>query len=202
MRNFEQNANSLDKLLMLIGSVVGGAVSLMVISKAPPVQAVVICGLVTACLAIACTELTKPSLWWTAVGSIAGILIGTSAALSESLAEAHAPLEFQVRLTTVGLLSLAGLIAGMLLGRKIHNPHVPSLKTFLSTLGALTTGIFAVTVTLKFIFEGLEAARSLSSRLSTSSTILITVLVVPGVIGYLLTERRTAVKRSETNESK
>lgn len=89
----------------------------------------------------------------------------------------------------------------MLLGRKIHSPHVPSLKTFLSTLGALTTGIFAVTVTIKFIFEGLEAARSLSSRLSTSSTILITTLVVPGVIGYLLTEHRTAVKRSGTSES-
>jgi hypothetical protein len=201
MRNFEQNANSLDKLLMFIGSVAGGAVSLIVISNAPLVQAAVVCGLVTAGLAIACTQIAKPMLWWTVVGAIAGIIIGTSAVLSESLAEAHAPLEFQVRLTIVGLQGLAGFIAGMLLGRKIHNPHVPSLKTFLSRLGALTTGIFAVTVTIKFIFAGLEAARSLSSRLSTSSTILITVFVVPGVIGYLLTERRTDIKRSQTNAS-
>jgi hypothetical protein len=165
------------------------------------VQAVIACGLVTAGLAIACTQIAKPTLWWTAVGSIAGIIIGTSTVLSEFLADTHASLEFQVRCTLAGLQGLAGLIAGMLLGRKIHNPHVPPLKTFLSRSGALTAGIFAVTVTIKFIFAGLEAARSLSSRLSTSSTILITILVVPGVIGYLLTERRTDVKRSETSES-
>jgi MFS family permease len=200
MRNFEQNANSLDKLLMLVGSVVGGAVSVMLIKNAPLEQATIACGLVTAGLAIACSQLTKPMLWWTAVGAIAGITIGTSAVLSESLAQTHTLLEFRVRLTIVGSEGLAGFIAGMLLGRRIHNPHVPSLKTFLSTLGALTAGIFAVNVTAKFIFAGLEEARSYSSRLSTSTTIFITALVVPGLIGYLLTERRTNVKRSETSE--
>jgi hypothetical protein len=193
MRNFEQNATSTDKLLMAFGSVVGGTVSLMVIRALPLVQAAIVCSLFTACLAFACAQLTKPSLWWTAVGAIAGIIIGTSAVLSDSLE--GAPLEFRVRLTIVGLEALAGFIGGMLLGRKIHNPHVPSLKTFLSTLGALTTGVFAVTVTLKFIFAGLEEARSLSSRLSTSTTMLITTFVIPGAIGYLLTERRSNVER-------
>lgn len=193
MQNFEQNANSLDKLLMFIGSVAGGTVSLMLIRNAPPEQASVVCSFVIAGLVIVCTQVTKPSLWWTAVGAIAGIIIGTSAVLSNSLEVA--PLEFRVRLTIVGLEALAGFIAGMLLGRKIHNPHVPSLKTFLSTLGALTTGVFAVTVTLKFIFAGLEEARSLSSRLSTSTTMLITTFVIPGAIGYLLTERRTNVEK-------
>lgn len=95
----------------------------------------------------------------------------------------------------VGLQGLAGFIAGMLLGRKIHNPHVPSLRTFLSRLSALTAGIFAVNVTAKFIFAGLEAARSYSSRLSTSTTIFVTALVIPGLIGYLLTERQTNITR-------
>jgi|GEM_PF-5475603 len=54
-----------------------------------------------------------------------------------------------------GLQSIAGLIAGILLGRKIHQAHVPSLKSFLSGLSALTAGIFAVDVTIKFISQSL-----------------------------------------------
>ncbi|PSB16146.1 hypothetical protein C7B61_02335 [filamentous cyanobacterium CCP1] len=195
MQNFEQNATSIDKLLMVFGSVAGGSVALMVIRSAPPVQAAIACSFVTACLAFACTQLTKPSLWWTALGAIAGIIIGDSAVLSESLADAQAPLEFRVRLIIVGLQGLAGFVAGMLLGRKIHNPHVPSLRTFLSRLSALTAGLFAVNVTAEFIVAGLEEARSYSSRLSTSTTIFVTALVIPGVIGYLLTDRRSNVER-------
>ncbi|HEY9660254.1 MAG TPA: hypothetical protein V6C65_17485 [Allocoleopsis sp.] len=194
MQNFEQNATSIDKLLMVFGSVVGGTVSLMVIRTIPPVQAAIVCSFVTACLAFACSQLTKPSLWWTALGAIAGVIIGTSAVLSESQADATPP-EFQVRLVMVGSQNLAGFIAGVLLGRKNHTSHVPSLRTFLSRLSALTAGIFAINVTAKFILAGLEAARSYSSRLSTSTTIFITALIVPGLIGYLLTERRTNVER-------
>ena len=195
MQNFEQNATSIDKLLMVFGSVAGGVISLTVIRSAPPVQAAIVCSLFTACLAFACAQLTKPSLWWTAVGAIAGVIIGTSAVLSESLADAEAPLEFRARLLIVGLQGLAGFIAGMVLGRKIHNPHVPSLRTFLSRLSALTAGLFAVNVTAEFIITGLEEARSYSSRLSTSTTIFVTALAIPGIIGYLLTDRRSNVER-------
>jgi hypothetical protein len=201
MQNFQQNATSRDKLLMLLGSVVGGAVALMVIREAPPEQAAVVCSLATAVLAIACTQLHKPALWWMAVGAIAGIIIGTSAAISDAAADAQTPpLAFQVRCTIVGLQGGAGFIAGMLLGRQIHNPHVPSLRTFLSTLGALTTGIFAVSVTIEFMFAGLEEARTFSGKLSISTTMLITALTIPGAIGYLLVERRAEVKRSKTHE--
>ncbi|WP_416674832.1 hypothetical protein [Egbenema bharatensis] len=193
MQNFEQNATSTDKLLMVFGSVAGGTVSLLVIRALPPVPAAIVCSLVAACLAVACTLLTKPSLWWTAVGAIAGVIIGTSAVLSES--QADAPPEFQVRLLMLGLQGVAGFIAGMLLGRKLHNPHVPPLRMFLFRVSALTTGIFAVNVTAEFIVAGLEEARSYSSRLSTSTTIFITTLVIPGIIGYLLTERRSNVER-------
>jgi uncharacterized MnhB-related membrane protein len=193
MQNFEKNATSMDKLLMVFGSVAGGFIALMVIRALPPVQAAIVCSLVSACLAFACTLLTKPSLWWTTVGAIAGVIIGTSAVLSES--QADAPPELQVRLTIVGVQGVAGFIAGMLLGRKLHNPHVPPLRMFLLRVSALTTGLFAVNVTAEFIVAGLEEARSYSSRLSTSTTIFITTLVIPGVIGYLLTERRSNVER-------
>jgi MFS family permease len=201
MEDFQQNATSLDKLLMLISSVVGGAVSSTVIREASPEQAAVVCSLATAVLVIACTQLHRPALWWTAVGAIAGIIIGTSASISDAAAEAETPpLEFRVRCTIAGFQAGAGFITGMLLGRKIHNPHVPSLRTFLSTLGALTTGIYAVNITLRYIVAGLEAAQSLSGRLSISSTMLITALVIPGVVGYLLVERRAEVRQSETSE--
>jgi hypothetical protein len=194
MQNFEQKATVTEKLLMGFGSVVGGAVSLMVISALPSVQAAIFCSLFLAGLAFASTQLTKPSLWWTTIGAIAGVIIGTSAVLASARAEVG-PLEFQTRLLMVGLPGVSGFIAGMLLGRKIHNPHVPSLKTFLSRLSALTIGIFAINVTAEFIFAGLEEARSYSSRLSTSTTIFITSLVIPGLLGYLLTERRNNVER-------
>lgn len=194
MQNFEQKATVTEKLLMGFGSVVGGAVSLMVISALPSVQAAIFCSLFLAGLAFASTQLTKPSLWWTTIGAIAGVIIGTSAVLASARAEVG-PLEFQTRLLMVGLPGVSGFIAGMLLGRKIHNPHIPSLKTFLSRLSALTIGIFAINVTAEFIFAGLEEARSYSSRLSTSTTIFITSLVIPGLLGYLLTERRNNVER-------
>jgi hypothetical protein len=194
MQNFEQQATVTEKLLMGFGSVVGGAVSLMVISALPSVQAAIFCSLFLAGLAFASTQLTKPSLWWTTIGAIAGVIIGTSAVLASARAEVG-PLEFQTRLLMVGLPGVSGFIAGMLLGRKIHNPHVPSLKTFLSRLSALTIGIFAINVTAEFIFAGLEEARSYSSRLSTSTTIFITSLVIPGLLGYWLTERRIDAER-------
>jgi MFS family permease len=201
MEDFQPNTMSPNKLLISIGSVVGGAVSSTVIREAPPEQAAVICSVTTAVLVIACTQLHRPALWWTAVGAIAGIIIGTSASISDAAAEAQTPpLEFRVRCTIAGFQGGAGFISGMLLGRKIHNPDVPSLRTFLSTLGALTTGIYAIDITLRYIVAGLEAAQSLSDRLSISSTMLITTLVLPGVVGYLLVQSGTEISQSETRE--
>jgi hypothetical protein len=67
-------------------------------------------------------------------------------------------------------------------------------------LGALTTGIFAVSVTIEFMFAGLEEARAFSGKLSISTTMLITALAIPGMVGYLLVGRRAEVRRSQTRE--
>jgi hypothetical protein len=120
--------------------------------------------------------------------------------LAESLAEKKDPLELNLRLTFVAFQSIAGLIAEVLLGRKIHQAHLPTLKEFLSSLSALTVGLFAVVVTQRFIIDGLEPARTLSSRLSATTTILSTLLALPGAIGYLLAERQTkATNRSQSD---
>jgi hypothetical protein len=197
MQNFEQNASTSDRLMMAFGSAAGGALALLMIRAASPVQAMIVCSLVTACLTVVCTQLNKPLLWWAMVGAIVGINIGTSWVVSEvvRVRDVQTLFDFRFRLLLVGVQGLAGFIAGMLLGRKIHNPHVPPLKTFLSRLGALTVGTYATIVTIEYVVHGLEAARSFSSRLSTSTTIWITAFVAPGVIGYLLTERRTRKKQ-------
>jgi NAD/NADP transhydrogenase beta subunit len=129
-------------------------------------------------------------LWWMVVGAIAGMILGISGVLAGSLAESKDPLDLDLRLTLVVAQSIAGFIAGVILGRKIHEAHLPTLKDLLSSLSALTVGLFATIVTLRFIVEGLEPARTLSSRLSVSTTILITLLAIPGAIGYLLANRR------------
>lgn len=176
---------------MFMGTVVGGTITVLLIRTLSPVAAALSGAIGLAVLSFACTQRFTPTFWWTAVGAIAGIIIGTGAVVAESLAESGAPLEFGVRCTIIGFQSISGFLSGALLGRKIHQAHVPTLKEFLSKLGALTAGVFAVVVTLEFILHGLEEARTLSSRLSATTTILITSSVIPGLVGYLLTERRT-----------
>ncbi len=86
----------------------------------------------------------------------------------------------------VAFQSTAGFLSGVLVGRKTPQAHLPTLKEFVSSLSAITVGLYALVVTGHFIVEGLDPARTLSSRLSVSTTILITLLAIPGALGYLL----------------
>ena len=87
-------------------------------------------------------------------------------------------------------------LAAATIGLKTPQAHLPTLKDVISSLSALTVGLFALLVTGRFIWEGLEPARALSSRLSVSTTILITLLAIPGALGYLLGEHWKATRRS------
>lgn len=191
MQNFQRNSSPKEKLLMLAGTILGGAVTMMVVTALPVTQATLISSIALASLIVACAYLSNPLLWWMAVGAIAGMIIGLGGVMAGDLAEEKEPLELNLRLTFVAFQSTAGLIAGVLLGRKIHQAHLPTLREFLSSLSALTVGLYAVVVTSCFIVDGLDPARTLSSRLSTTTTILITLLAIPGSIGYLFAERRT-----------
>ena len=55
--------------------------------------------------------------------------------------------------------------------------------------------MFAGIVTIAYVHSGLDAARTLSSRLSTSLTILVLALVAPGWLSHLLWQRQ----REENN---
>ncbi|MFM7424001.1 MAG: hypothetical protein ACKO7W_03220, partial [Elainella sp.] len=75
-------------------------------------------------------------------------------------------------------------------GYKTTRANIPPLGTFLSRLSGVTAGLYAIVVTVDFIWEGLEEARTLSSRLSATTTILITALILPAIVGYLIAESR------------
>jgi hypothetical protein len=71
----------------------------------------------------------------------------------------------------------------------------------LRSISALTTGIFAVLVTIVFLHSGLDQARTFSSRLSTSLTILVASVVVPGWLASLLIPDRWRPRRSPSDPS-
>lgn len=190
MRNIPNQFDTADKLLMFLGTLTGCMVALAAIEHLSVEQAALTSAILLAVLAFAATELSSPKRWWLCVGMIAGIIVGLGSSLSETLAENRQPLEFQVRCLVIGLQMLAGFIAGVFWGYKTTRANIPPLGTFLSRLSGVTAGLYAIVVTVDFIWEGLEEARTLSSRLSATTTILITALILPAIVGYLIAESR------------
>ncbi len=190
MRNLQNHFDSIDKLLMFLGTIAGGTITLFAIEHLSPEQAALVSAILIAILSFAATKLSAPRWWWLCNGAIAGMIIGLGSVLSETLAETKQPLDFRVRCTVIGLQLLAGFVAGFFWGRRTPKANIPPLRTFLSRLSAVTAGLYAIVVTIDFIWEGLEEARTLSSRLSATTTILITALIMPGIVGYLIAESR------------
>jgi hypothetical protein len=189
IQNYPKISGPKQSLLLLAGTVVGVALTLMIITQLPIGQAAVASSLSLACLFVLCAHISKPIYWWIGVGAIAGMIIGLGGIMAEHLADQKEPIDLHLRLILVVSQTLAGLISGIVLGRRIPQAHLPTLKDFLSSLSAVTVGLFAIVVTWRFIVDGLESARTLSSRLSASTTILITLLAMPGALGYLLSQR-------------
>lgn len=131
-----------------------------------------------------------PSRWWGLIGIATGSLIGNgwvlAAALQETLPTAHAG----ARLAIVLLLGCAGAVAGHSLARVSQAVSDRRPRDLLRSASGLTTGVFAALVTLTFIHSGLDVARTFSSRLSTSLTILVICLAAPGWLSHLIREQR------------
>jgi hypothetical protein len=161
---------------------------LTVLQHLPPDQAALISAIAIAVLSFLSTQIGRPLLWWIGTGAMAGIIVGQALAVKSSLDEGTIPLDFRDRFIILGLQSLSGFISGAILGRKLHRTHVPPLEKFLGRASTLTVSVFSVVVTTSFLLEGLEVARTLSSRLSTTTAVLVTALVIPGIVGYLLFE--------------
>jgi hypothetical protein len=189
MQNYPKISGPKQSLLLLLGTGMGVTLTLVILTQLPLNQAAVVSSLSLASLIVACAYISKPLYWWMGVGAIAGMIIGLGGIMAEHLAADKDQIDLHLRLIVVVGQALAGFISGVLLGRRIPQPHLPTLKDFIASLSAVTVSLYAVIVTGRFIVDGLEPARTLSSRLSVSTTILITLLAMPGALGYLLSQR-------------
>ncbi|QQE67516.1 hypothetical protein GFS31_42290 (plasmid) [Leptolyngbya sp. BL0902] len=190
MQNYPKISGPKQSLLLLAGTGVGVALTLVILTQLPLGAAAVASSLGLASLIVACAYISKPLYWWIGVGAIAGMIIGLGGIMAGQLAAEKDHIDLHLRLIVVVGQALAGFISGILLGRRIPQAHLPTLKDFLSSLSAVTVGLYAIIVTGRFIVDGLDPARTLSSRLSTSTTILLTLLALPGALGYLFSQRQ------------
>ncbi|WP_411871276.1 hypothetical protein [Vulcanococcus limneticus] len=174
------------QLQRLAGGLLGAVLGYGLTSRLPEVPASLLGALALAATAQVSRRTVDPLRWWGLLGAATGSVLGTAAVLASRL-QASAPTgDFTGRALTLGCFALAGGLAGRRLSRdaQLGGGHPP--RDLLRSASALTTGIFAVLVTLTFLHSGLDPARAFSSRLSTSLTILVTAIAVPGWLIHLL----------------
>lgn len=191
MQNFHESLGLKNKLLAIIGTLLGGGITWVVITQLPVVQASIVSSILLASLVVACAHLSNRVLWWMILGAIASTIIALGGVMAGYLADQNEPFEQDLRLLFVVSQSVAGLIAGVILGRRMPTANLPTLKDFLEDLGGLTVGLYALVVTGRFIEAGLLPAQELKDRLDAATAVLITLLVIPGALGYLLTHRKS-----------
>jgi len=136
-----------------------------------------------------------------ALAGVGGAVVGTAVVLSRKALDSAPQGDLGQRATVLTLLALAGLVGGLVLGFDAGRTDRRHPREVLRSISALTTGIFAVLVTIVFLHSGLDQARTFSSRLSTSLTILVASVVVPGWLASLLIPDRWRPRRSPSDPS-
>lgn len=132
-------------------------------------------------------SLRRPAAWWLLIGAVAGALVGTGTVLAATLQERNAVEHVGQRALILLLLACAGATAGRSLGgRAVLLEPGRAPRDLLRTVSTLTTGVFAAIVALTYVVGGLEVARTFSSRLSTSLTILVISVAAPGWLSHML----------------
>jgi hypothetical protein len=168
------------------GATIGGIIAYAITSHLPELGSAFTCAVVIITLSgLASNRQAYPVLWWGNLGAIAGAIGGTALVIADPQ-ELMMKTEFVDRAKSIIFFAIAGLVSGFFLGRGFHDLALPRPKEFIKGTSALTTVAYAMIVTFKFIFGGLDPARTLSSRLSTTTTILVAALAIPGWIGYRL----------------
>lgn len=174
-------------LRRLAAILLGGTAAWLATASLPPVPSAVLLSLL---LAGGASQVGAPLFsalgTWLLSGAAAGGLLGTAASLTGKAQHLPPATHLPTRLTTVALLALAGVVGGLCLGRDADHPHRRHPRDLLRSASALTTGLFAFVVTLTFLHQGLEGARAFSSRLSTTLTIVVTSVVLPGWLAQQL----------------
>ena len=175
------------RLLRLAGMLLGAVAAWLASTALPPVYSAVFVSLLLAGAAsvAGALQLSLPR-FWLLIGAAAGGVLGMARTLVERAHEIPTAAHGPIRLFTVLTLAAAGCVAGICLGRDAERSDRRHPRDLLRSASALTTGLFAVLVTLSFLHQGLEGARAFSSRLSTTLTLVVTSLVVPGWLSQQL----------------
>ena len=124
--------------------------------------------------------------WWGVLGAGCGSLLGSAMVVAQKLQTTQPHEGLGLRLALLACLMVAGAIGGGSLSRDADRADRRRPKDTLRSASGLTTGIFAILVTVAFVHSGLDEARTVSSRLSTSLTILVLSLSGPGWLVHLL----------------
>lgn len=181
-------------LRSMLAALLGIGLGLLLTGCLPVVPSTLLNALVLAGGAQISRRCHRASRWWALIGCATGSLVGNGWVLAALLQDTHPSAHSGGRLATVLLLCCAGGLAGVSLGRTSPTVANRQPRDLLRSASGLTTGVFAALVTLTFIHSGLDVARTFSSRLSTSLTILVVCLAAPGWLSHLIREQLQAGK--------
>jgi len=178
-----------DQLARLLGAGLGFTAAFLLTGRLATVPSTLLSSITIAGGATLAGRVASPLRWWALLGAAVGCLLGNATVLARALQDTEPQANLAVRSLAVALLAIAGGLAGHSFSttRSLADRQP---KDLLRSASALTTGLFAVLVTVAFIHGGLDAARTFSSRLSTSLTILVASLSVPGWLIHLITHPR------------
>lgn len=173
-----------DVRALLITAAIGYGITLV----APLFPALIISCVLLILLSRLRNRLHQPLLWWSGIGLCTGSFLGTASSMVNNVHQhgatpANTPLE---RLLFVILLGITGFFSGSRIGINPDAVEGRSIGDLLRTLSGTFTGVFGVLVAIAFVLGGLEEARTLSSRLTTSLTIIVLGLLGPAWISHQL----------------
>ena len=174
-----------DMAALLLGAGIGYAINL----NLPLLTDVTISCIFLILLSRLRNRLKTPSQWWGSIGLCSGSFLGTASSMVNEMqrgseaASSYSPWE---RLALIVILGITGVLAGRHVGIDPDAVEGRSIGDLIRSLSGTFTGVFGVLVAIAFVFNGLEEARTLSSRLTTTLTIIILGLVGPGWISHRL----------------
>jgi hydrogenase/urease accessory protein HupE len=130
------------QLLLIVGTIMGGAINWAIITQLPIAQASIISSILLAGLFLVCATTSSRLWWWSTVGAIAGIIMGWGWVMAGYVAEESEPLEQNLRLVFVVCQCLAGLLVGIIAARRQQNTELPTLTGLLARLSGVTASLW------------------------------------------------------------
>jgi len=174
------------RLQPILGALGGVAGAYLATRHLAPLPSTFLAALLLAGGSVASGRALAPWAWWGVVGASCGGLLGSAMVVAGKIQSTDPRVGLELRLALLGCLMVAGAIGGSSFSFDANHPDRRRPKDTLRSASALTTGIFAALVTITFVHSGLDQARTVSSRLSTSLTILVLAVSGPGWLVHLL----------------